>query len=66
MTSMLSRGVLLSGFIPEDERIVSTKDSAETQQPHVVRMETREREADGSAEAVTIRNSNRMERIRRS
>lgn len=47
---------VLSGFIPEDERIVTIEDAAELQlqQDHVVRMETKNRNTDGSGE-VTIR-----------
>jgi pilus assembly protein CpaF len=46
----------LSGFIPKDERIVTLEDSAELQllQPHVVRLEARPPDPDGSG-AVTIR-----------
>jgi pilus assembly protein CpaF len=42
---------LLSSFIPEDERIVTIEDSAELQlrQPHVVRLETRPANVEGTA-----------------
>jgi pilus assembly protein CpaF len=56
---------LLSGFIPEAERIVTIEDSAELQlqQPHVVRLETRPPNIEGRG-AVTqrdlVRNSLRM------
>lgn len=56
---------LMSGFIPEDERIVTIEDSAELQlqQPHVVRLETRPPNIEGKG-AVTqrdlVRNSLRM------
>lgn len=47
---------ILSGFIPEDERIVTIEDAAELllQQDHVVRMETKVANTDGKG-AVTIR-----------
>lgn len=47
---------LMSGFIPEDERIVTIEDSAELQlqQPHVVRLETRPPNIEGRG-AVTQR-----------
>jgi pilus assembly protein CpaF len=47
---------ILSGFIPEDERIVTIEDAAELQlhQDHVVRMETKSANLDGSG-AVPIR-----------
>jgi pilus assembly protein CpaF len=47
---------VLSSFIPEDERIVTIEDSAELQlhQDHVVRLETKPADLDGSGE-VTIR-----------
>ena len=47
---------VLSGFIPEDERIVTIEDSAELQlsQDHVVRLETKTPNADGRG-AVSIR-----------
>ena len=56
---------LLSGFIPEDERIVTIEDSAELQlrQPHVVRLETRPPNIEGRG-AITqrdlVRNALRM------
>jgi pilus assembly protein CpaF len=56
---------LLSGYIPETERIVTIEDSAELQlqQPHVVRLETRPPNIEGRG-AVTqrdlVRNSLRM------
>ena len=56
---------LLSGFIPETERIVTIEDSAELQlhQPHVVRLETRPSNIEGRG-AITqrdlVRNSLRM------
>ncbi len=56
---------LLSGFIPEDERIVTIEDSAELQlqQPHVVRLETRPPNIEGKGEVGArelVRNSLRM------
>jgi pilus assembly protein CpaF len=56
---------LLSGFIPEDERIVTIEDSAELQlqQPHVVRLETRPANIEGKGEVGArelVRNSLRM------
>src|SRR5207253_4720667 len=62
---------VISGFIPEDERIITVEDSAELrlQQDHVVSLETRPPNIEGKG-AVTIRdlvkNSLRMrpERIR--
>ena len=47
---------ILSGFIPEDERIVTIEDAAELQlhQDHVVRLETKAPNLDGTG-AVTIR-----------
>lgn len=47
---------VLSSFIPEDERVVTIEDSAELQlaQPHVVRLEARPPDPDGTG-AVTIR-----------
>jgi pilus assembly protein CpaF len=56
---------LMSGFIPETDRIVTIEDSAELQlqQPHVVRLETRPPNIEGKG-AVTqrdlVRNSLRM------
>ncbi len=56
---------VLSGFIPEDERIVTIEDAAELQlqQDHVVRMETKTRNVDGGGEVTIrdlVRNSLRM------
>jgi pilus assembly protein CpaF len=56
---------LLSGFIPEDQRIVTIEDSAELQlqQPHVVRLETRPPNIEGKGEVNArdlVRNSLRM------
>jgi pilus assembly protein CpaF len=47
---------ILSGFIPEEERIVTIEDAAELQlqQEHVVRLETKQPNADGTG-GVTIR-----------
>ncbi len=47
---------VLSGFIPEDERIVTVEDAAELQlqQDHIVRLETKTASIDGRG-AVTIR-----------
>jgi pilus assembly protein CpaF len=47
---------IASGFIPEDERIITVEDSAELQLPqeHVVRLETRPPNIEGKG-AVTIR-----------
>lgn len=47
---------VLSGFIPEDERIITIEDAAELklQQDHVVRMETKPANTEGK-HAVTIR-----------
>jgi pilus assembly protein CpaF len=47
---------ILSSYIPEDERIVTIEDSAELQlrQPHVVRLETRAANTEGSGE-ITAR-----------
>ncbi|GAC1452341.1 MAG: CpaF family protein [Steroidobacteraceae bacterium] len=56
---------LLSGFIPEAERIVTIEDSAELQlqQPHVVRLETRPPNIEGRgavSQRDLVRNSLRM------
>jgi pilus assembly protein CpaF len=56
---------ILSGFIPEDERIVSIEDAAELQlhQDHVVRLETKSPNIDGRGEVTIralVRNSLRM------
>ena len=46
---------ILSGFIPEDERIVTIEDSAELQlrQEHLVRLETRPANLEGKGEITT-------------
>jgi pilus assembly protein CpaF len=56
---------ILSGFIPEDERVVTIEDAAELQmqQPHVVRLETRPANIEGSGEVnqrALVRNALRM------
>ncbi|WP_417534625.1 CpaF family protein [Marinobacterium stanieri] len=56
---------ILSGYIPEDERIVTIEDSAELQlqQPHVVRLETRPPNIEGRGEVTQrelVKNSLRM------
>ncbi|MEW5830321.1 MAG: CpaF family protein [Chloroflexota bacterium] len=56
---------VLSGFIPEDERIVTIEDAAELQlqQDHIVRLETKPRSLDGAGEVTVrdlVRNSLRM------
>ena len=56
---------IVSGFIPPDERIVTIEDSAELQlqQPHIVRLETRPPNIEGSGEVTSrdlVRNSLRM------
>lgn len=56
---------VLSGFIPEAERIVTVEDSAELQmqQPHVVRLETRPANIEGKGQVTQrdlVRNSLRM------
>jgi len=61
-TTMLN---ILSGYIPEDERIVTIEDSAELQlrQPHVVRLETRPPNIESKGEVTArdlVRNSLRM------
>ena len=61
-TTMLN---VLSGYIPENERIVTIEDSAELQlrQPHVVRLETRPPNIEGNGEVNQrdlVRNSLRM------
>jgi pilus assembly protein CpaF len=55
----------LSGFIPDDERVVTIEDAAELklQQPHVGRLETRPNNAEGAGEVTTrdlVRNALRM------
>jgi pilus assembly protein CpaF len=61
-TTMLN---LLSGYIPETERIVTVEDSAELQlqQPHVVRLETRPANIEGKGQIASrdlVRNCLRM------
>jgi pilus assembly protein CpaF len=56
---------ILSGFIPYDERIVTIEDSAElqTQQPHVVRLETRPANIEGQGQVDArdlVKNALRM------
>lgn len=56
---------MLSGYIPEDERIATIEDAAELrlQQPHVARMETRPANLEGKGEITTrdlVRNALRM------
>ena len=56
---------ILSGFIPESERVVTIEDAAELQmqQPHVVRMETRPVNIEGKGEITQralVRNALRM------
>ncbi|MBI2307533.1 MAG: CpaF family protein [Rhodocyclales bacterium] len=56
---------ILSGFIPEDERIITIEDAAELQlqQPHVVRLETRPANIEGKGEVTQrslVRNALRM------
>ena len=45
---------ILSGYIPDDERIITIEDSAELQlqQPHTVRLETRTANIEGKGEVV--------------
>jgi pilus assembly protein CpaF len=55
----------LSGFIPDDERVVTIEDAAELklQQPHVGRLETRPNNAEGAGAVTTrdlVRNALRM------
>ncbi|MCB9796653.1 MAG: CpaF family protein [Alphaproteobacteria bacterium] len=56
---------VLSGYIPDDERVVTIEDAAELklQQPHVVRLETRPPNIEGEGEVTTrdlVRNALRM------
>jgi pilus assembly protein CpaF len=56
---------LLSGYIPDDERLVTIEDAAELQlqQPHVARMETRPANMEGVGEVTSrdlLRNALRM------
>ncbi|HEX8202282.1 MAG TPA: CpaF family protein [Isosphaeraceae bacterium] len=55
----------LSGYIPDDERVATIEDAAELklQQPHVVRMETRPANIEGTGEVATralLKNALRM------
>ncbi len=55
----------MSEFIPEDERLITIEDSAELilSHPHVIRLETREANVEGSGETTQrdlVRNSLRM------
>ncbi len=55
----------LSSFIPADERVATIEDAAELklQQPHVVRMETRPKNLEGTGEILTrdlVKNALRM------
>lgn len=61
-TTMLN---ILSGMIPGNERIITIEDAVELQlkQRHVIRMETKSRNVDGSGEVTTrdlVRNALRM------
>jgi pilus assembly protein CpaF len=56
---------MLSGYIPDDERVATIEDAAELQlqQPHVARMETRPTNLEGRGEVTTrelVRNALRM------
>jgi pilus assembly protein CpaF len=56
---------ILSGYIPESERVVTIEDAAELQmqQPHVIRMETRPSNIEGKGEITQralVRNALRM------
>src|SRR5579863_8966434 len=56
---------MLSGYIPDDERVATIEDAAELQlqQPHVARMETRPTNLEGTGEVATrdlVRNALRM------
>ena len=56
---------VLSGFIPDDERIITVEDAAELQlsQPHVLRMESRPSNVEGQGQITIrdlVRNSLRM------
>ena len=56
---------ILSGYIPESERVVTIEDAAELQlqQPHVVRLETRPANIEGKGEVnqrALVRNALRM------
>ena len=56
---------VISGYIPEDERIITIEDSAELQlqQPHVLRLETRPVNIEGKGEVTQrdlVKNSLRM------